>query len=86
MEKNDSSGKMTMSLEEVVSNLDKSVLLLGQTFQSAAYHRRYNALSSVMKDHKKLKETLREQCELLSTECYLEAICGKISKFCNRHC
>lgn len=68
MEKNDSSGKMTMSLEEVVSNLDKSVLLLGQTFQSAAYHRRYNALSSVMKDHKKLKETLREKFELLSTD------------------
>ena len=84
--KSDTTKEITLSLKEVATSLDKSVLLLLQAFQPAAIHGRYNALSSVMKDHKKLKETLREQCELLSTECYLEAICGKISKFCDRHC
>ena len=43
-----------------------TVLLLGQAFQVATYHRRFNALSSVMKDHRKLKETLKEKPDLLS--------------------
>ena len=55
--KNDSSGEMTLPLEEVATNLYKSVIFLGHAFQSAAYYRRYNALSSVMKDHKNLQET-----------------------------
>ena len=50
---NDSSGEMTLSLEEASTNLDKFVLLLEQAFQSAAYNRHYNALSSVMKDQKR---------------------------------
>ena len=33
-----------------------SVLSQGEAFQSETYHRLYNALSSVMKDHKKLKK------------------------------
>ena len=32
------------------------------------YHRRFNALFSVMKGHKKLKETLKEKADLLSEE------------------
>ena len=51
---------LTLSLEEVATNMDKTVLLLGQAFQAATYHHRFNALSSVMKDHRKLKETLKE--------------------------
>ena len=66
--KNDSSGEMTLPLEEVATNLYKSVIFLGHAFQSAAYYRRYNALSSVMKDHKNLQETLQEKSESLSTE------------------
>ena len=42
---------LTLSLKEVATNMDKTVLLLGQAFQAAIYHRRFNALSSVIKDH-----------------------------------
>ena len=66
--KNESSGEMTLSLEKVATNLDNSVLFLGQAFQSTADHRRYNVISSFMKDHKKLKETLRKKFELLGTK------------------
>lgn len=65
---NNSSGKATLLLEEVATNLDKHVMLLWQVYQSAAHHRGYNALSSTMKDQKKLKETLWEKSELLSAE------------------
>ena len=44
------------------------MLLLGQAFEAAAYHRRFNALSSVMKDYRKLKETLKEKADLLLGE------------------
>ena len=59
---------LRLSLEEVATNMDKTVLLLGQAFQAATYHRRFNPLSSVMKDHRKLKETLKEKADLLSGE------------------
>ena len=59
---------ITLSLEEVATNLDKAVLLLGQAFHTETYHSRLNALSSVMKDHRKLKETLKEKADLLSGE------------------
>ena len=59
---------LTLSLEEAATNIDKAVLLLGQAFQAATYHRRFNPLSSVMKDHRKLKETLKEKADLLSGE------------------
>lgn len=49
---NESSGEMTLPLEEVATNLNKYVQLLGQAFQSAVSHHHYNALSSVMKDQK----------------------------------
>ena len=48
--------------------MDKTVLLLGQAFQAVNYHRRFNALSSVMKDHRKLKETLKKKAYSLSRE------------------
>ena len=41
----------TLSLEEVATNVVKDVLLLGQAFQAATHHCRFNALSSIMKDH-----------------------------------
>ena len=59
---------LTLSLEKVATNMDKTVLLLGQAFQAATYHRRFNALSSVIKDHRKLKETLKEKADLLPGE------------------
>ena len=59
--------------------MDKSLLLLGQVFQLVAYRRRYNAPCSVMRDHKKLKEILREKSELLANKT-LNAIWRKVSK------
>ena len=59
---------LALSLEEVATNMDKTVLLWGQAFQAATYHRWFNALSSVMKDRRKLKETLKEKADLLSGE------------------
>ena len=59
---------LTLSLGEVATNLEKTVLLLGQAFQAVTYHGRFNALSSVMKDHRTLKHTLKEKADLLSGE------------------
>ena len=42
--KNDLSEEMTLSLEKLSTNLDIFVLLMGQAFRLATYHRRYNAL------------------------------------------
>ena len=53
-------------LEEVATNIEKTLLFLEQTFQAGTYHRRLNALSSVMKDHRKMKKTLKEKIDLLS--------------------
>ena len=53
-------------LEEVATNMEKTLLFLEQTFQAGTYHRRLNALSSVMKDHRKMKKTLKEKVDLLS--------------------
>ena len=46
--------------------MDKTVLLSGQAFQASAYQCRFKALSSVMKNHQKLKQTLKEKPNLLS--------------------
>ena len=55
-------------LMELSSNVEKTILLVGQAFQATAYHRRFNALNSVMKDQRKVKETLREKSDLLKSE------------------
>ena len=47
---------LTLSLDEVATNMEKTVLFLGQAFQAATYQRRFNALSAVMKDHRRRKE------------------------------
>lgn len=46
--KNNLNGELP--LEEIV--LEQAVLLLGRAFQSTTYHRRFNALSSVMVNRK----------------------------------
>ena len=48
--------------------LDKTALFLAQALQAANYHRVFNVLSSVLKDHQKLHETLKEKTYLLSGE------------------
>ena len=48
--------------------MEKSVLLLGQTFQASTYHRRFNSLSDMVKDNRKIKYTLKEKGDLLQNE------------------
>ena len=64
--KNDETGEMTLSLGDIAMSLDKTMLLIGQAFQATAYHRRFNALAPIMKDHR--KETLKEKQDLLIGE------------------
>ena len=59
---------LMLSLKEETINIDKNLLLLRQPFQAAAYHRRVNALFTVLKDHQKLEETLKEKADMLLRE------------------
>ena len=66
--KNDPSGEMTLSLGHIAMGVDKTMLLSGQVFQATAHHQSFNALVSVKKDGRKLKETSKEKQELLKVE------------------
>lgn len=56
-------GQVTLTM-----SLDKTVLLIGQAFKATTYHRRFNALATMMKDHNTLKETVKQKQELLKDE------------------
>lgn len=47
---------LTLSLVEVATTMDKTVLLLGQSFQATAHHGWSNAFSSVIRNNRKLKK------------------------------
>ena len=57
---------LTLSLEEVANNMDKTVLLLGQVFQAATYHRLFNALKEkadlLSGEHRMLFGDTFQQC------------------------
>ena len=42
-------------------SLDETVLLIGQVFKATTYHRRFNALATMMKNHNTLKETVKDK-------------------------
>ena len=63
---------LTLSLAEAAINMDRTVLLLGHAFQAATYYHRFNAFSSFMEDHRKLKETLKEKADSKGAPDYLE--------------
>ena len=47
---------LTLSLVEVATTMDKTVLLLGQSFQATAHYGWSNAFSSVIRNNRKLKK------------------------------
>ena len=56
------------ALEDVKNDPTLTLSGRGQAFQAATYHHRFNALTSVMKDHRKLKKSLKEKADLLPGE------------------
>ena len=55
-----------LSLDEVLSLLEQTICLLGETINSISYHWRYNNLSSVC-SHQEAKNMLENKVELLQT-------------------
>ena len=66
--KNSSGSDVVIPLHQIAEDMDKSVLLLGQAFQASTYHHCFNALSAMVKDNRKIKDTLKEKGDLLQTE------------------
>ena len=49
------------SLPEILTNLDQTVMLLGQAFNNISYTRRFNALKQITGDPRKTKQLLKEK-------------------------
>ena len=60
------SDALPLSLDEILSLLEQTICLLGQTSNSISYHRRYNILSSVC-SLQDAKNILKNKVELLQT-------------------
>ena len=45
--------EISIPLSEIISDLEKSILLIGQSFNNAAYQRRLNVLIALTKETKK---------------------------------
>ena len=54
-------GDGTLDLDELVSNIEKSVLLLGQTHVTTMYHRRINVVANIVGNKKKAQEIVRSE-------------------------
>ena len=59
-------GAPPLSPDEILSLLEQTICLLGQTSNSISYHRRYNILSSVCSPQE-AKNMLKNKAELLQT-------------------
>ena len=44
--------RVEIPLEDILTGLEQSILLVGQSFNAVTYQRRCNVLSVLMKDHK----------------------------------
>ena len=61
--------EISIPLSEIISDLEKSILLIGQSFNNAAYQRRLNVLLALTKDTNKAKTQLKEKSSLLLNYC-----------------
>ena len=59
---------MEVSLPEILTNLDQTVILLGQAFNNISYTRRFNALKQITGDPRKTKQLLKEKNEIFFKE------------------
>lgn len=60
-----SDDRTEIQLEDLAKHLEQTVMLIGQTFNALTYNRRLNALSVIMSDKRKAKNTIKEQSSLL---------------------
>ena len=57
--------KVTISLDELQSFVEQTVIMVGQSSNTASYHRRLNILQCLTDSQSQAKEMLREKAELL---------------------
>ena len=60
--------QVEVSLPEILTNLDQTVMLLGQALNSISYTRRFNALKQITGDPRKTKQLLKEKNEIFPKE------------------
>ena len=53
--------QVEVSLPEILTNLDQTVMLLGQCFKNISYTRRFNALKQITVDSRKTKQLLKRK-------------------------
>jgi len=56
------------SITELISDVEKTLTLVGQTVHNIAYQRRHKILSAIMSNPRKVTKMLREKTELLEKE------------------
>ena len=56
-----------LNLEEITHDVDKIIMMRGQTFNVVTYNWRVNVLTDVTMDKRKAKSTIREQGKLLES-------------------
>ena len=57
--------EVEVSLPEILTNLDQTVMLLDQAFHSISYTRLFNALNHITGDPRKMKQLLKEKIRYL---------------------
>ena len=60
--------KVEVSMRDLTKSVEQAVTMIGQSFNAVSYQRRLNVLSTVMKEGKKAKQTLKEKADLLQKE------------------
>ena len=63
--------QIEVSLPEILTNLDQTVMLLGQAFNNISYTRRFNALKQITGDPRKTKQLLKAKNEIFVKETQL---------------
>ena len=63
--------QVEISLPEFLTNLDQTILLLGQVFNNISYTRCFNALKQITGDPRKRKQLLKKKRDLLKKHVFL---------------
>ena len=63
--------QVEISLPEFLTNLDQTILLLGQVFNNISYTRCFNALKQITGDPRKTKQLLKKKRDLLKKHVFL---------------
>ena len=59
---------MEVSVPEILTNLDQTVMLLGQAFNNSSYTRRFNALKQIHGVPRKTSQTFKEKNDIFVKE------------------